>query len=42
MKQGTSGVPSGGFAVLQGNDGNVRKFTIHGVNAEICLYPHAQ
>lgn len=38
---GTSGVPSGGFAVLQGNDGNVRKFTIHGVNAEICLYPHA-
>jgi E3 ubiquitin-protein ligase NEDD4 len=38
---GTSGVPSGGFAVLQGNDGNIRKFTIHGVKAEICLYPHA-
>lgn len=38
---GTSGVPSGGFAVLQGNDGNVRKFTIHGVKAELCLYPHA-
>lgn len=38
---GTSGVPSGGFAVLQGNDGNIRKFTIHGVDAEICLYPHA-
>jgi len=38
---GTSGVPSGGFAVLQGNDGNVRKFTVHGVNADTCLYPHA-
>ena len=27
---GTSGVPSQGFGVLQGNDGNIRKFTLHG------------
>lgn len=39
---GTSGVPSRGFAVLQGNDGNVRKFTIHGVPVGMCLYPRAQ
>ena len=39
---GTSGVPSGGFAVLQGNDGNIRKFTIHSVPVCICLYPRAQ
>jgi len=38
---GTSGVPSRGFGVLQGNDGNVRKFTIHGVPVEVCLYPRA-
>jgi E3 ubiquitin-protein ligase NEDD4 len=38
---GTSGVPSRGFSVLQGNDGNVRKFTIHGVQLEQCLYPRA-
>jgi hypothetical protein len=38
---GTSGVPSRGFAVLQGNDGNIRKFTLHGVNVGICLYPRA-
>eukprot|EP00522_Entomoneis_paludosa_P006427 CAMPEP_0172452508 /NCGR_PEP_ID=MMETSP1065-20121228/10146_1 /TAXON_ID=265537 /ORGANISM="Amphiprora paludosa, Strain CCMP125" /LENGTH=787 /DNA_ID=CAMNT_0013204573 /DNA_START=227 /DNA_END=2590 /DNA_ORIENTATION=- len=38
---GTSGVPSRGFAVLQGNDGNVRKFTIHGVSVGTCLYPRA-
>jgi HECT-domain (ubiquitin-transferase) len=38
---GTSGVPSRGFGVLQGNDGNVRKFTIHGVGLEVCLYPRA-
>ena len=30
---GTSGVPSRGFSVLQGHDGNVRKFTIHGMNS---------
>jgi E3 ubiquitin-protein ligase NEDD4 len=39
---GTSGVPSRGFGVLQGNDGNVRKFTIHGVPTGVCLYPRAQ
>jgi hypothetical protein len=39
---GTSGVPSRGFGVLQGNDGNIRKFTIHGVAVDVCLYPRAQ
>jgi hypothetical protein len=39
---GTSGVPSRGFGVLQGNDGNIRKFTIHGVVLGVCLYPRAQ
>jgi hypothetical protein len=39
---GTSGVPARGFGVLQGNDGNVRLFTIHGVAVGICLYPRAQ
>ena len=38
---GTSGVPSRGFGVLQGNDGNIRKFTIHGVSLDVCLYPRA-
>jgi HECT-domain (ubiquitin-transferase) len=38
---GTSGVPSRGFGVLQGNDGNVRKFTVHGVSVDVCLYPRA-
>lgn len=38
---GTSGVPSRGFGVLQGNDGNIRKFTIHGVSVHECLYPRA-
>lgn len=38
---GTSGVPSRGFGVLQGNDGNIRKFTIHGVALGVCLYPRA-
>ena len=38
---GTSGVPSRGFSVLQGNDGNVRLFTLHGVSLDQCLYPRA-
>uniref|UniRef100_A0A7S1UN23 HECT-type E3 ubiquitin transferase n=2 Tax=Grammatophora oceanica TaxID=210454 RepID=A0A7S1UN23_9STRA len=38
---GTSGVPSRGFGVLQGNDGNIRKFTVHGVQTGVCLYPRA-
>lgn len=38
---GTSGVPARGFSSLQGNDGNVRKFTIHGVSLETCMYPRS-
>lgn len=38
---GTSGVPSRGFGVLQGNDGNIRKFTIHGLSIRACLYPRS-
>lgn len=37
---GTSGVPSRGFAFLQGNDGNIKKFAIHGM--EVGVYPRAQ
>eukprot|EP00804_Cyclotella_cryptica_P004650 CCRYP_019461-RA/>CCRYP_019461-RA protein AED:0.03 eAED:0.03 QI:1846/1/1/1/1/0.8/5/1797/280 len=36
---GTSGVPSRGFSVLQGNDGNIRQFCINGVTKEYSLYP---
>lgn len=39
---GTSGVPSRGFSVLQGNDGNVKKFCIHGVQESSFPYPRAQ
>jgi E3 ubiquitin-protein ligase NEDD4 len=38
---GTSGVPSRGFAVLQGNDGNIKKFTIHGVDRETSIFPRS-
>ena len=38
---GTSGVPSRGFAVLQGLDGNIKKFTIHGVDHGAYVYPRA-
>mmetsp|Transcript_20825 Transcript_20825/g.30860 ORF Transcript_20825/g.30860 Transcript_20825/m.30860 type:complete len:723 (+) Transcript_20825:23-2191(+) len=38
---GTSGVPSQGFSVLQGNDGNIRKFTINGVNLQQGKFPRA-
>ena len=38
---GTSGVPAQGFSVLQGNDGNIRKFTIHGVELEMYVFPRA-
>lgn len=38
---GTSGVPARGFGVLHGNDGNIRKFTIHGIRLEASLYPRA-
>jgi len=37
---GTSGMPAKGFSSLQGNDGNVRKFTI-GVTLETCVYPRS-
>jgi hypothetical protein len=36
---GTSGVPSQGFANLKGHDGNLKKFTIQGVDLGTCLYP---
>lgn len=36
---GTSGVPARGFSVLQSNDGNIKKFTIHGVDRSQFLYP---
>jgi E3 ubiquitin-protein ligase NEDD4 len=38
---GTSGVPSRGFAYLQGNDGNIKLFTIHGVNRAQYPYPRS-
>lgn len=38
---GTSGVPSGGFSVLQGNDGNVRQFCIHGITKQNSFYPRS-
>jgi len=39
---GTSGVPSRGFEVLQGSDGNIKKFTLHGVDIKTVMYPRAQ
>lgn len=39
---GTSGVPARGFSVLQGNDGNIKKFAIHGVESSAFPYPRAQ
>jgi len=38
---GTSGVPSGGFSVLQGNDGDIRKFCINGIALSGSLYPRS-
>jgi E3 ubiquitin-protein ligase NEDD4 len=37
---GTSGVPVQGFGFLQGNDGNIRKFTIHG-DKNVKVFPRA-
>lgn len=37
---GTAGVPVQGFACLQGNDGNIRKFTLHGDRA-VKVFPRA-
>jgi len=39
---GCSGVPIGGFSLLQGNDGNVRLFTIHGIDETSSFYPRSQ
>lgn len=38
---GTSGVPSRGFSVLQGSDGNIKLFTINGVTLKHSLFPRA-
>jgi len=38
---GTSGVPPRGFAVLQGNDGNIKKFCLHGCSRDTYVYPRA-
>ena len=39
---GTSGVPAKGFSSLQCSEGNVRKFTIHGVTLDTCVYPRSK
>jgi HECT-domain (ubiquitin-transferase) len=39
---GTSGVPSRGFSVLQGNDGSIKKFCLLGVECSVHNYPRAQ
>jgi len=38
---GSSGVPTRGFEVLQGGDGNIKKFTISGIQLKDALYPRA-
>jgi len=38
---GTSGVPPRGFSVLQGNDGNIKKFCVNGVSSDQYVYPRA-
>mmetsp|Transcript_16898 Transcript_16898/g.25462 ORF Transcript_16898/g.25462 Transcript_16898/m.25462 type:complete len:690 (+) Transcript_16898:303-2372(+) len=37
---GTCGVPAQGFAFLQGNDGNIRKFTLHG-DKNVKVFPRS-
>jgi hypothetical protein len=37
---GTSGVPVQGFGFLQGNDGNIRRFTIHG-DKNVKIFPRS-
>jgi len=37
---GTSGVPAQGFAFLQGHDGNIRKFTLHG-DKNVKVFPRS-
>jgi len=38
---GSSGVPAKGFSSLQGNGGNVKKFTIYGVTLDTGVYPRS-
>jgi HECT-domain (ubiquitin-transferase) len=38
---GTSGVPTRGFSVLQGNEGNIKKFCVNGVSRDHYIYPRA-
>jgi len=38
---GTSGVPASGFAMLQGNDGNIRKFTVNSITKSASIFPRA-
>jgi len=38
---GTSGVPASGFAMLQGNDGSIRKFTINSILKSASIFPRA-
>ena len=37
---GTCGVPAQGFAFLQGNDGNIRRFTLHG-DRNVRVFPRS-
>ncbi|RYY84697.1 hypothetical protein EON63_08700, partial [archaeon] len=37
---GTSGVPIQGFGFLQGNDGSIRRFTLHG-DKNVKVFPRA-
>jgi HECT-domain (ubiquitin-transferase) len=36
---GTSGVPARGFSCLQGIDGNIKKFTIQGIDYDVSMFP---
>lgn len=38
---GTSGVPASGFGMLQGNDGNIRKFTVNSISKSVSIFPRA-
>ena len=38
---GTSGVPSRGFSVLQGSDGNIKLFTLNGIDMRPNAFPKA-
>ena len=38
---GTSGVPSRGFSVLQGSDGNIKLFTLNGIDMRPNVFPKA-